>query len=55
MSEKAPMLEQLFPGRHEGEHVELLFRRHPLVMRKALILGLLVILVAVVPLDFQIA
>lgn len=41
-----------FPGQHDGEEVELLFRQHPLVMRKALILGLLAILVAVLPLDF---
>ena len=33
--------------------MELVFRQHPLVMRKALIGGLLVILVAVLPLDFQ--
>jgi uncharacterized membrane protein YdbT with pleckstrin-like domain len=44
--------EKQFPGQHEGEEVELLFRQHPLVMRKALIIGLLLILVGVVPLDF---
>jgi uncharacterized membrane protein YdbT with pleckstrin-like domain len=49
MSEK---VEKQFPGQHEGEEVELLFRQHPLVMRKALVLGLLAILVAVLPLDF---
>jgi hypothetical protein len=49
MSEK---FEKQFPGQHEGEEVELLFRQHPLVMRKALVLGLLAILVAVLPLDF---
>ncbi len=42
-----------FPGQLEGETVELVFRQHPLVMRKALIGGLLIILVAVLPLDFQ--
>src|SRR6266404_5000091 len=52
MSAKTAKFEKEFPGQHEGEQVELLFRQHPLVMRKALILGLLVILVAVVPLDF---
>ena len=41
-----------FPGQHEGEAVELVFRQHPLVMRKALIVGLLIILVTVLPLDF---
>lgn len=38
-----------FPGQHEGEEVELVFHQHPLVMRKALILGLLAILVGVLP------
>jgi uncharacterized membrane protein YdbT with pleckstrin-like domain len=41
-----------FPGQHEGETVQMLFRQHPLVMRKALILGLLAIVVGVLPLDF---
>jgi hypothetical protein len=41
-----------FPGQHEGERVLFLFRQHPLVMRKALILGLLAILLGVLPLDF---
>jgi uncharacterized membrane protein YdbT with pleckstrin-like domain len=50
--QKAPRAEKLFPGQHEGEEVELLFRQHPLVMRKALIVGLLAILLAVLPLDF---
>lgn len=50
MSEK---FEKQFPGQHEGEEVELLFRQHPLVMRKALVLGLVAILVAVLPLDFE--
>src|SRR5471032_2346137 len=52
MSEKTPVREKQFPGQHEGEEVELLFRQHPLVMRKALILGLLVIMVSILPLDF---
>src|SRR5471030_2220325 len=52
MSAKNKAPEKQFPGQHEGEEVELLFRQHPLVMRKALIFGLLIILVAVVPLDF---
>jgi uncharacterized membrane protein YdbT with pleckstrin-like domain len=41
-----------FPGQHEDETVQFVFHQHPLVMRKALIFGLLVILVVVVPLDF---
>ncbi len=46
------MQDKQFPGQHEGEEVQLLFRQHPLVMRKALILGLLAIVVGVLPLDF---
>jgi hypothetical protein len=45
---------KLFPGQHEGEEIQFMFRQHPLVMRKALIYGLLVILVAILPLDFPI-
>jgi uncharacterized membrane protein YdbT with pleckstrin-like domain len=41
---------KLFPGQHEGEVVELVFRQHPVVMRKALIFGLFGVLVAMVPL-----
>jgi hypothetical protein len=39
-----------FPGQHDGESVELVFRQHPVVMRYYLIYGLLAILVAVTPL-----
>lgn len=41
-----------FPGQHDGEVVELVFHQHPLVMRKALIVGLFAILAAVSPLAF---
>jgi uncharacterized membrane protein YdbT with pleckstrin-like domain len=41
-----------FPGQHDDEEIAFLFRQHPLVMRKFLIFGLLVILVAILPLDF---
>jgi len=44
--------EKQFPGQHEGEVVEFIFHQHPLVMRKALIFGLLLIVAAVLPLDF---
>jgi hypothetical protein len=54
MSKKAKVAEEVkqFPGQHEGEVVDFVFHQHPLVMRKALIGGLLVIVVAVLPLDF---
>jgi hypothetical protein len=39
-------VEKQFPGQHEGEEVELLFRQHPLVMRKALGSRVVAILVA---------
>ena len=51
-AKKEPKEEKQFPGQHEGEEVEMLFRQHPLVMRKALVIGLLVVLLAVLPLDF---
>lgn len=38
-----------FPGQHEGEVVQLVFHQHPIVMRKALIYGLLLILLSVLP------
>lgn len=38
-----------FPGQHKGETVEVVFHQHPLVMRKALIIGMLLILVGVLP------
>lgn len=42
----------MFPGQHDDEQVRLVFRQHPLVMRKALIFGLFAILLVVLPLDF---
>ena len=41
-----------FPGQQAGEVVGLVFRQHPLVMRKELFIGLGLILFAVLPLDF---
>lgn len=38
-----------FPGQHKDEDVLMVFRQHPLVMRKELILGLLAFLAAVLP------
>lgn len=55
MSKKATAApEKEFPGQHDGESVDFIFRQHPLVMRKALILGLLAITLGVLPLDFPV-
>ncbi|HUC20237.1 MAG TPA: PH domain-containing protein [Candidatus Polarisedimenticolaceae bacterium] len=39
-----------FPGQHPDEEVVLVFRQHPVVMRKQLIYGMLAILVGLIPL-----
>ena len=52
MSDKKQVADKQFPGQHQGEIVKLVFNQHPLVMRKALILGLLVIVLGILPLDF---
>lgn len=49
MSAKAEAKPKSFPGQHDGEVVELVFHQHPLVMRKQLIIGLLLILVGLLP------
>ena len=54
MSAKPNVIDKDFPGQHDGEQVEWLFRQHPLVMRKALVMGLLAITLAVLPLDFAV-
>jgi hypothetical protein len=41
-----------FPGQHPGENVVLVFRQHPVVLRKPLIFGLLAIVISIIPLDF---
>ncbi len=41
-----------FPGQQPGEEVVMLFRQHPLVMRKALFVGLGLLVVGILPLDF---
>jgi uncharacterized membrane protein YdbT with pleckstrin-like domain len=41
-----------FPGQHDDEDVLLVFRQHPLVMRKELIYGLLAIMIVIIPFDF---
>lgn len=52
MSNKSQIADKQFPGQHDGEIVKLVFNQHPLVMRKALIVGLLAIVLGVFPLDF---
>lgn len=47
---KAPKPHRQFPGQHEGEEVQLVFHQHPIVMRKALIFGMVGILAAIMPL-----
>jgi len=44
-----------FPGQHDGEEVHLVFHQHPIVMRKALIFGLLFWTLCTVPMAFFIA
>jgi hypothetical protein len=44
--------EQGFPGQRPGEEVQMVFHQHPLVMRKQLIIGLIVMVLAILPLDF---
>ena len=39
-----------FPGQHDDEEVELVFRQHPVVLRHKLIWGMLIILVGCLPL-----
>jgi hypothetical protein len=52
MSNNLHAVDKQFPGQHQGETVKLVFNQHPLVMRKALIIGLLAIVLGVLPLDF---
>jgi hypothetical protein len=53
MSEKKDIkIDHDFPGQQAGENVELVFRQHPLVMRKELFIGLGLIVLGVLPLDF---
>ena len=50
MSKKDGSFRPLFPGQHEDEEVRLVFRQHISVARKALIYGLLSVLIALLPL-----
>ncbi len=42
---------ETFPGQHEGEKVELVFRQHPVVMRKRLIASLVILVIFSLPLS----
>ncbi len=39
-----------FPGQHNGEVVQLVFRQHPVVMRKTFIFSMFIILIGLMPL-----
>ena len=52
MSGKDQAEPKLFPGQLPDEGVEMVFRQHPLVMRKALFGGLGLMVVGLLPLDF---
>ncbi len=41
-----------FPGQHPDEEVVLVFRQHPVVLRKPLLIGLFAIVLSILPLDF---
>jgi hypothetical protein len=38
-----------FPGQHEGEEIELMFRHHPVVMRRGLIMACFAVLLGTIP------
>lgn len=40
-----------FPGQHEGESVQMVFRQHPVVMRKTLIAMLVAMVIGAIPLS----
>jgi hypothetical protein len=39
-----------FPGQHQGETVQLVFRQHPVIMRKTFMLAMVIILIGMMPL-----
>lgn len=41
-----------FPGQHENEEIDLVFRQHPIVMRKSLILALALFTAGILPLAY---
>jgi uncharacterized membrane protein YdbT with pleckstrin-like domain len=45
----APVKE--FPGQHAEERVVLVFRQHPVVLRRPLIFGMLALMISILPLD----
>lgn len=52
MSAKDSLEPKSFPGQHPGEKIEIVFRQHPIVMRKAMLFGMVFVLLAVTPLYF---
>ena len=44
---------ETFPGQHSGEQVQLVFHQHPIVMRKALLVGLVVFTLGSLPLALK--
>ena len=51
MSKNKDVSEYEFPGQHEGEKVQIVFRQHPIVMRKSLIAFLLIVTIFAIPLS----
>ncbi len=49
-SSKVGKAQRSFPGQHAGETVQLVFRQHPVVMRKTLIAAMVLILLSIMPL-----
>jgi len=43
---------QTFPGQHEAEEIDFVFRQHPIVMRKHMIFGLLIFALGLLPFAF---
>lgn len=50
VAKKADKAARPFPGQHAGENVQLVFRQHPVVMRKTFILAMVIILIGIMPL-----
>src|SRR5688572_25157646 len=53
MSKEKNFEDYSFAGQHEDEVVELVFRQHPVVMRRRLIAFLVILLLSALPLQFN--